>query len=171
MARRTKLIWYKGNWYHPSFFKRGPLAIKRANSTCRHCGKRRGEEYTAKTGRIDKAVIQAAHVNHDPENPHAELIALCKQCHMRYDGLLHGRNGRRTRLCKKREAMIQAGQLELPLQFKQEKRKRRLAWTNRQIASDVEVAGTKDTLAGTRLRTFPSHITVLRGGQAPAKSV
>jgi hypothetical protein len=29
--------------------------------------------------------LHAAHVNHDPENPEAELKALCPACHMKYD--------------------------------------------------------------------------------------
>jgi hypothetical protein len=29
--------------------------------------------------------LHAAHVNHDPENPQAELKALCPACHMKHD--------------------------------------------------------------------------------------
>lgn len=89
MRKRVELVWYNSDWYHPNFFKRGPLCIKRAKYTCQHCGKKRGEEYTAQTGRVEKVVIQAAHANHDPWNGRARLIALCKQCHMSYDAPYH----------------------------------------------------------------------------------
>ena len=34
---------------------------------------------------MDCVYLQAAHVNNDPENPHAELVCLCPSCHMRMD--------------------------------------------------------------------------------------
>jgi hypothetical protein len=70
-----------------------------ANWTCQHCGKlcRRPREaldaFIARTG-YKRALVeqhprkwtaQAAHLNHDPENPEAELVALCLPCHRRYD--------------------------------------------------------------------------------------
>lgn len=116
--KRVDLVLYHNNWYHPNFFTRGPSCIKRAKYTCQHCGKKRGDEYRAETGRIDCVVIQAAHVNHDPANPRAKLIALCKQCHMSYDSPTHIQTKKR----KKREAMIAAGQLEL---FTERKRRRK----------------------------------------------
>jgi 5-methylcytosine-specific restriction endonuclease McrA len=124
MAKRVVLMLYNGVFYHPNFFKRGPYCIKRAKYTCQHCGKKRGDEYIADTGRTDKVVIQAAHLDHDPENPRARLMALCKQCHMRYDGRIHSIKGLRTKKRKKREEAIQAGQLELPLKFKKQRKRK-----------------------------------------------
>ena len=124
MAKRVMLVLYNGVLYHPSFFKRGPYCIKRAKHTCQHCGKKRGDEYIADTGRADKVVIQAAHLDHDPENPRARLMALCKQCHMRYDGPMHSRKGLQTKKRKTREEAIQAGQLELPLKFKKQRKRK-----------------------------------------------
>lgn len=113
MGNRVKLVWYKKNWYHPNFFKRGPRCIEKAKYTCQHCGKKRGEQCIAKSGRLSKVVIQAAHANHDPENGRAVLIALCKQCHMRYDGLMHGTKAKRTHYRKITEGQIEAGQMLL----------------------------------------------------------
>jgi len=115
----TELVLYNGNWYHPNFFRRGPLCIKRARHTCQHCGKKRGGQYTAQTGHMDTVVIQAAHVNHNPWNGRAVLIALCKQCHMRYDAESHTKTKRR----KKREAQIEKGQL-IGTWYEKPKRKR-----------------------------------------------
>lgn len=107
MGKRVELVWYKNNWYHPNFFKQGPLCIKRAKYTCQHCGKKANVEYVAQTGRADKVVIQAAHVNHDPWNGRAKLIALCKQCHMSYDHAEHVKTIRRNRI----KTQIDNGQL------------------------------------------------------------
>src|SRR6185295_3246728 len=119
MRRRTKLIRYNKGHYHPNFFQRGPACLKRANYTCEHCGVKRGQEQPTRKGRKDMAVIQAAHVNHDPSNPKAKLIALCKQCHLRYDALVHGKKAAQTRMRKKREQQKDDGQLELSIQVKQ----------------------------------------------------
>lgn len=118
MKRRVEYVWCHGNWYHPNFFTRGPWCIKRAKYTCLHCGRKRGDAYITEKGKPDTIVIQAAHVNHDPKNPRAKLMALCKPCHMSYDGYAHWKTKRR----KAREAQLGAGQLELPL-FKQRSRK------------------------------------------------
>jgi hypothetical protein len=118
MGKHAKLVLYKGNWYHPNFFKRGPYCIKRAKHTCQHCGIKRGEEYITKDGNTDKAVIQAAHVNHDPERARAKLIALCKPCHLKYDGPMHGKKAGKTKRRKKVQKQIDAGQLTFNWKFK-----------------------------------------------------
>lgn len=41
-----------------------------------------GEIDVPKLGRF---TLTTAHLNHDPENPEAELAALCSVCHCRYD--------------------------------------------------------------------------------------
>jgi 5-methylcytosine-specific restriction endonuclease McrA len=126
MGKRVEYVWYKNNWYHPNFFTRGPYCLKRAKYTCQHCGIKRGEEYTTKEGRIDKAVIQAAHVNHDPANQRAKLIALCKPCHLRYDGPMHGKKAGQTRKRKNIQKQIDNGQLTFNWKLKQP-RKRAIA--------------------------------------------
>ena len=41
--------------YHPNFKKRAEYCLKRAKHTCQHCGIKRGEEYTTKEGKTDRA--------------------------------------------------------------------------------------------------------------------
>jgi 5-methylcytosine-specific restriction endonuclease McrA len=111
VRKRVKLVRYNGVFYHPNFFKRAQYCIKRAKYTCQHCGIKRGEEYITKGGNTDKAVIQAAHVNHDPTKARAKLIALCKPCHLKYDGPMHGEKAGKTKGRKKVQKQIDAGQL------------------------------------------------------------
>jgi 5-methylcytosine-specific restriction endonuclease McrA len=120
---KQNFVFYKGNWYHRSFFKRRIVCIKKADYTCQHCGKKRGDPCVSKRGRESKVVIQAHHPNNDRLNPKAVLIALCKQCHMKADAFTHGVKGAQTKKRKQRESEISAGQLELPLKFKKERRK------------------------------------------------
>ena len=100
--------------YHPAFKKLSQACLEQANYLCQECGIRQGTERISERGNTFKEQIHAHHINHDPWNPCPELIALCTRCHLKADASLRGRNGRRTKLRKKRLAMIQAGQLELP---------------------------------------------------------
>lgn len=36
------------------------------------------------SGQMWPVYLQCAHVNHDPENPDAELAVVCPRCHWRY---------------------------------------------------------------------------------------
>lgn len=113
------------NWkredYHPNFAKRSRYRKRRVKYTCEKCGAKRGETRLSKTGRTYKVMVAAAHVNHDPENARAQLIILCQTCHLDHDVFAHVRSKKRN----DREKQIQAGQLELPLKFKEKRRKRR----------------------------------------------
>lgn len=111
MGRKNKLVLYNGVWYHPYFFVRRLQCIEMFQGICQHCGRKQGDEYTTDKGRKDKVIIQAAHLDHDPWRRDARLIALCKQCHMRYDGPMHGKKGLQTKNRKKVEAQYAAGQL------------------------------------------------------------
>jgi len=113
MSKRKPLMLYNRVLYHPNFHKRARYCIKRAGYTCQHCSKKRGEEYIASTGRAHKVVIQAAHVNHDPWNGRAVLMPLCKQCHLKYDALMHGKKARSTHYRKKSDSERAVGQLDL----------------------------------------------------------
>jgi hypothetical protein len=104
--------------YASNFRKRGPACIERAGYACQKCGLKRGDEYPNKKGGKSKAVIQAHHVNGDTENPKAELIALCKTCHLEADKELHADNCSKTWYRKERKKQRDAGQLELPIKFK-----------------------------------------------------
>lgn len=120
MYRGVQLIWYKKNWYHPKFFKQGPICIKQAKYTCQRCGIKRGEEYITKEGNTARGVMQAAHLHHDPWNPKAKLICLCKPCHLWYDAPMHGEKGANTKKRDKREKTVEDnGQEELALRFRQ----------------------------------------------------
>ena len=58
---------------------------QRAKWRCQACGKRcrrPGEPFES-----HRWTLTAAHRDHDPENPHARLIALCATCHLRYDNI------------------------------------------------------------------------------------
>jgi len=107
MRNKVELVFYKGNWYHPNFFKRRKTCLKRAGYACQHCGKKQGDAYITNKGRESKIVLQAHHVNGDRTNPRAALVALCKSCHMIADAPLH----RRTRHRKERDTQIAVGQL------------------------------------------------------------
>lgn len=52
--------------------------------------------------------LTVAHLDHDPENPNARLVALCSVCHCRYDLKQIGR--------KRRIKAEQLGQLKLNLE-------------------------------------------------------
>jgi hypothetical protein len=59
-----------------------------------------------------KWTAQAAHVNHDRENPEAELVALCLPCHRRYDNpqMLPGlRESERKKQSPERSEPFRAG--------------------------------------------------------------
>jgi hypothetical protein len=119
MYRGVQLIWYKKNWYHPNFFKKRKTCVKQAKYTCQRCGIRRHEEYITQDGNKAKAVMQAAHRYHDPWNPRAELICLCKPCHLWYDAPMHADKGSKTKRRKKSEKIKDDSQEELSLKFKQ----------------------------------------------------
>lgn len=103
--------------YHPNFKWQGPLCVEQANYTCKHCGRERGQEYTTQEGKIDAIVIQAAHVNHDPWNPHPDLMALCEPCHNKYDAPMRGKNQSRTKGLKKYITNLEAGAQLMPLSW------------------------------------------------------
>lgn len=128
MARRIKLIWYNKNWYHPNFFKKQRKAcLEEANYTCQECGKKQGDTYTSRRGRESKVVIQIHHPNNDRENPNAILVALCKSCHLKADGHIHGKKQAQTKKRKAVQAQIDAGQLMFNWEFEEPKRRKKVA--------------------------------------------
>lgn len=104
--------------YHPNFERRSLARKKFVKYTCELCWIRQGEEQTNKQGERYPVVVSAAHVNHDPWNPRAELIILCPCCHLDFDRVENSKKIRRTYYRKQREAALQSGQLELPLKRK-----------------------------------------------------
>lgn len=116
------------NWdksdYHPNFARRSRWRKKRVKYTCEKCGVKQGQTKLSKSGHPYKVVVSAAHVNHDPQNPRAKLIILCQTCHLEHDVFEHARKAKQTYHRKERDKKLQSGQLELPLKFKKEKKKR-----------------------------------------------
>ena len=85
---------------YPKNWKKKSLEVRNvARWRCQHCERQcrqPGEsisDFIARTGYENSLVeehprrwsLQAAHLNHDPENENAELIALCLSCHRQYD--------------------------------------------------------------------------------------
>lgn len=59
-----------------------------------------------------KVILTTAHLDHNPRNnDRLNLRVLCQRCHLVYDSPHHQINARRTRISKKHQAKVQAGQL------------------------------------------------------------
>lgn len=74
---------YPKNWGQITKFIRG-----RDNNTCQHCGCMDGELRSSKTGKVFKAVMAVAHLDHDKENHDVSmdrLLLLCQICHLKND--------------------------------------------------------------------------------------
>jgi DNA-binding transcriptional LysR family regulator len=72
--------------YPADWRSRAQACLERAGYCCEDCGMRHG---TLRVGKhrynLYFVHLHAAHVNHDPGNPQAELRALCPACHMHHD--------------------------------------------------------------------------------------
>ena len=100
--------------YPPDWDEQAKARKEQAGWVCEVCGAKQGEVRWGKVnGRYYTVWLAAAHLNHDPENPHAKLAVFCQACHMKYDGYLHVSNSWRTRYQRARTHMLLAGQLLL----------------------------------------------------------
>jgi ribosomal protein L37AE/L43A len=100
--------------YHPNFDDRKKEHKEQVGWQCEECGAKHGEEKISKTsGEIYTVYVQAAHLDHDPENGEARLKILCQSCHLKYDGPMHNKKMIRTKRMKEIEKAIQSGQLKL----------------------------------------------------------
>lgn len=72
---------------YPSDWKlRAAACLARAGYRCEDCGTPHGVLRVGNRSKSPYIVyLHAAHLNHDPENPQAELRALCPSCHMKHD--------------------------------------------------------------------------------------
>ena len=72
---------------YPSDWKlRAHACLAQAGYRCEDCGTPHGVLRVGKRSKSPYVVyLHAAHVNHDPDNPQAELRALCPSCHMKHD--------------------------------------------------------------------------------------
>ncbi len=72
--------------YPPDWKQRAKACLERANYRCEHCRIPHG---TLRVGKYHRNLyfvhLHAAHINHDPDNPQAELQALCPSCHLKHD--------------------------------------------------------------------------------------
>ena len=79
-----KLSKYPPNWH--SHIR--PFIVERDNNTCQVCGVKAGEEYTSPKGKLIKAGMAVAHLDHDAENHSVSMDRLqlmCHCCHLVYD--------------------------------------------------------------------------------------
>lgn len=79
------------DWSHyPDDWKETARQTKEAAGwKCQLCGKqcrRPGEPFDT-----HRRTLTAAHLDHDPENPDARLMAMCAPCHLRYDAAEKGK--------------------------------------------------------------------------------
>ena len=78
--------------YPPNWPQMARTCKEQAQWQCQHCGEVHGTERLSKrTGNPYRVALQAAHLDHDPENPDPRLAALCPSCHGRHDWLYHQR--------------------------------------------------------------------------------
>lgn len=71
---------YPANW--PELAR---ICKERAAWRCQKCGiAHKTKRLSLWTGREWPVYLQAAHVNHDPENEAPELACVCPACHWRY---------------------------------------------------------------------------------------
>ena len=77
----------KWRWLYPRNWNELAQACKeRAGYRCEDCGIPQGARVVSrKTGVVYRISLAAAHMDHDPWNPHPRLRALCPACHARYD--------------------------------------------------------------------------------------
>jgi hypothetical protein len=77
----------KWRWAYPKNWDELARACKeRAGWKCEACGiAHRAHVIRYETGEVKRAILCAAHLDHDIWNPHPRLQALCGSCHARYD--------------------------------------------------------------------------------------
>lgn len=85
---------------YPSDWKlRAAVCLAQAGYRCEDCGTPHGVLRVGNRSKSPYIVyLHAAHINHDPENPQAELRALCPSCHMKHD-----RRTERTRMAARKQ--------------------------------------------------------------------
>jgi len=83
---------YPENWHDLA------AAIKqKAGMRCEQCGRAQGDMSINRFGSPWRVIVSAAHPDHDPHNPEAQMRCWCLSCHCRYDAS-HGQRGRKRRM-------------------------------------------------------------------------
>jgi hypothetical protein len=67
--------------YPADWKERGQAAAQRAGGRCERCGAVLGTMRLSRKHNLYLLPLHTSHVNHDPENPEAELQKLCPSCH------------------------------------------------------------------------------------------
>jgi hypothetical protein len=70
--------------YGKNWRKRARACKERAGWLCQKCGVKHGTERVSWSGNLWPVYLQAAHVEHDPENLEAALVAVCPWCHWHF---------------------------------------------------------------------------------------
>jgi hypothetical protein len=98
---------------YPRHWKKLATACKdRANWKCEECYVPHGTIRTSRhTGRSYKVRLQAAHRNHDPENPYPELVCVCEYCHWHFFSQRNKRPGWYIEKLKHRQRLAAKGYL------------------------------------------------------------
>ena len=100
--------------YPPNWEELAWACKELAGWKCKECGAKDGDvKIGTVKGREYTIVIAACHLDHDPENPNPRLIALCQACHLRLDGMQHGKTRKRRRHERIRSEQVLAGQLTM----------------------------------------------------------
>jgi hypothetical protein len=107
---------------YPDNWEKLSLACKAmAKWRCEKCSIAEGTWRIGRNGAYQER-LQAAHVDHDPENLNPRLMALCQACHLRNDASENAKKMRQTKCRKHYDAELAAGQLELFVEEKLEER-------------------------------------------------
>ena len=74
------------NLYPADWKAQAAACLARAGYRCEDCGTPHGVLRVGKRSKSPYVMyLHAAHINHDPDNPQAQLRALCPSCHMKHD--------------------------------------------------------------------------------------
>jgi hypothetical protein len=79
--------------YPADWKERVQQADQRAGGRCECCGAVLGTMRVSRKGKLYLMPLHTSHVNHDPENPQADLRKLCPSCHGKTHPWLHGKRG------------------------------------------------------------------------------
>lgn len=113
--------WYtwdeKQEDYHENFQKRRDALLRRAKC-CFICKALKGATRTGANGEDYNIFLAAAHLDHDPWNPKARLVALCQDCHNKWDASNRLKNRKITDEQKEEKHQAELGQIFTGLKVK-----------------------------------------------------
>lgn len=98
--------------YADNFHTRVEIRKDLTGWLCECCLRGYKQEYINAKGKTCKIILIGHHPNHDPENPEAELIILCRACHGKADKWSNADERKQTKLLKELDKAFKAGQLQ-----------------------------------------------------------